>query len=116
AAAERVFELLDAKEEIDTGTVRINPENKVGTVEFKDVTFGYGKEPLIQHLNLSVEAGETIAIVGQTGAGKRTLINLILILYEIDSGQILIDVIDMTKLLRKTLREQFGILLQQTRL
>src|SRR5690625_3328277 len=50
ADAERVFELLDAKEEIDTGTVRINPENKVGTVEFKDVTFGYGKEPLIQHL------------------------------------------------------------------
>src|SRR5699024_1669944 len=55
AAAERVFELLDAEEEIDTGTVRINPENKVGTVEFKDVTFGYRKEPLIQHLNLSVE-------------------------------------------------------------
>src|SRR5690625_6318867 len=59
-----LFRSLDAKEEIDTGTVRINPENKVGTVEFKDVTFGYGKEPLIQHLNLSVEAGETIAIVG----------------------------------------------------
>src|SRR5699024_1049212 len=88
AAAERVFELLDAEEEIDTGTVRINPENKVGTVEFKDVTFGYRKEPLIQHLNLSV--------------------------YELDSGQILIDDIDITKLSRQTLREQFGIVLQDT--
>lgn len=114
AAAERVFEFLDAEEEIDTGTVRINPENKVGTVEFKDVTFGYGKEPLIQHLNLSVEAGETIAIVGPTGAGKTTLINLILRFYELDSGQILIDDIDITKLSRQTLREQFGIVLQDT--
>src|SRR5690625_5440307 len=72
AAAERVFELLDAEEEIDTGTVRINPENKVGTVEFKDVTFGYRKEPLIQHLNLSVEDGETIAIVGPTRSEEHT--------------------------------------------
>src|SRR5699024_12300188 len=76
--------------------------------------FGYRKEPLIQHLNLSVEDGETIAIVGPTGAGKTTLINLILRFYELDSGQILIDDIDITKLSRQTLREQFGIVLQDT--
>lgn len=114
AAAERVFELLDEGEEIDNGTSNLDTINGVGTVEFKDVTFGYGKKPLIKDLNLSVTSGETIAIVGPTGAGKTTLINLIMRFYELDSGQILIDNVDITKLPRHRLREQFGIVLQDT--
>ncbi len=114
AAAERVFELIDAEEEIDIGTKEIAQLNAKGTVEFKDVTFGYGKEPLIKNLNLSVESGQTIAIVGPTGAGKTTLTNLLMRFYELDSGSILIDNIDISKLSRQTLRKQFGMVLQDT--
>lgn len=114
AAAERVFELLDEEEEIDNGTSNLDTIDGVGTVEFKDITFGYGEKPLIKDLNLSVTSGETIAIVGPTGAGKTTLINLIMRFYELDSGQILIDNVDITKLPRHRLREQFGIVLQDT--
>lgn len=114
AAAERVFELIDAKEEVDTGTKDFGQLNAKGTVEFKDVTFGYGKEPLIKNLNLSVESGQTIAIVGPTGAGKTTLTNLLMRFYELDSGSIIIDNIDISKLSRQTLRKQFGMVLQDT--
>ncbi len=114
ASARRVFGLLD-EEELRQSTVSENLPGGLGLVEFKDVCFSYQPEtPLIKNLNLSVRPGETIAIVGPTGAGKTTLVNLLMRFYEIDSGSILIDGEDITSLTRESLRRSFGMVLQDT--
>jgi ATP-binding cassette subfamily B protein len=113
AAAERVFELLDEEEEIkETGTASL--QNARGAVAFEEVDFGYGDKLLIEDMNISVKPGQTVAIVGPTGAGKTTLINLLMRFYELDGGKILIDGLDTRELSRDELRQSFGMVLQDT--
>jgi ATP-binding cassette subfamily B protein len=115
ASAERVFELLDEAEEIPDPVEAAVLGRALGTVAFEDVSFRYEPErPLIDDLDLSVAAGKTVAIVGPTGAGKTTLVNLLMRFYEIDSGRISVDGIDIRDLARDDLRRQFGMVLQDT--
>jgi ATP-binding cassette subfamily B protein len=115
ASAERVFELLDEPEETpDVARVGIR-RSIAGRVELDNVSFRYLPEiPLIEDLNLVVEPGHTIAIVGPTGAGKTTLVNLLMRFYEIDEGVIRIDGIDSREMSRDELRSTFGMVLQDT--
>lgn len=113
AAAERVFELLDEAEE-EPVLEGIDVEKVSGSVRFEDVSFGYDDILLMKNLNIDIQAGKTIAIVGPTGAGKTTLINLLMRFYELNGGQITIDNHDITKMSRDTLRKQFGMVLQDT--
>ena len=113
AAAERVFELLDEEEEVkDVTTYQL--ERAEGNVTFRHVDFGYGDDLLIQDMNLDVLTGQTVAIVGPTGAGKTTLINLLMRFYELNGGEILIDGKDSRKMSRQDLRHTFGMVLQDT--
>lgn len=113
AAAERVFQLLDEEEEIkEVSTVHL--EHVKGEVTFEHVDFGYTKELLIKDMNVEVKPGQTVAIVGPTGAGKTTLINLLMRFYELDGGTIKIDGLDTRKMSRVNLRETFGVVLQDT--
>jgi ATP-binding cassette subfamily B protein len=115
ASAERVFELLDAAEEIPQTSTPQLLEDATGRVEFRDVSFSYKPEtPLIERLSLEAQPGQTVAIVGPTGAGKTTLVNLLMRFYEIDGGAILIDGIDIRDLTRDNLRTTFGMVLQDT--
>ena len=112
ASAERIFELLDAEEEVadvEGASTSAQPE---GLVEFRDVSFSYTDEPLIQDLSLRVAPGQTAAIVGPTGAGKTTLVNLIMRFYDVDEGAILIDGHDIRDFTRPHLRSQIGMVLQ----
>ncbi|MBE3574746.1 MAG: ABC transporter ATP-binding protein [Firmicutes bacterium] len=113
ASAERVFEVLnEPEEEPDRVDAKIIPSPR-GEVRFQDVTFRYKEDmPLIEHLNLEVKPGQTIAIVGPTGAGKTTLVNLLMRFYEIRSGRITIDGVDIRDLTREGLRSLFGMVLQ----
>ena len=115
ASAERVFELLDEPEEIpDPVAPKVLTAPK-GGVRFADVSFRYSQDtPLIEHLDLDVVPGSTVAIVGPTGAGKTTLVNLLMRFYEIDSGAILIDGVDTREMTRSDLRSTFGMVLQDT--
>lgn len=115
ASAERVFELLDEREEVpDVVSSAIIKEPK-GAVKFEHVQFGYSKEELLmKDMNIDVEPGQMIAIVGPTGAGKTTLVNLLMRFYEINSGKILVDGVNITKLKRGDLRRMFGMVLQNT--
>ncbi|NIH84986.1 ABC transporter transmembrane domain-containing protein [Amycolatopsis granulosa] len=115
ASAERVFELLDAPEqEPDTGSPKL-PERRRGRVEFEHVDFSYDRErPLIEDLSLVAEPGQTVAIVGPTGAGKTTLVNLVMRFYELDAGRITLDGVDITEMSRDELRGQTGMVLQDT--
>jgi ATP-binding cassette subfamily B multidrug efflux pump len=115
ASAERVFELLDEQEETpDTDAARVLGRSK-GAISFTDVSFRYAEdEPLIDDLTIRVEPGEAVAIVGPTGAGKTTLVNLLLRFYDIDSGRITIDGVDVRDLRRDELRRVFGMVLQDT--
>ncbi len=115
ASAERVFELLDAEEETLETTTPVRIGRAEGHVEFKDVSFRYKEDtPLIEDLSLEALPGQTIAIVGPTGAGKTTLVNLLMRFYEIDSGAILIDGVDTRDMTRDDLRRTFGMVLQDT--
>jgi ATP-binding cassette, subfamily B, multidrug efflux pump len=115
ACAERVFEILDESEEI---TESSNPkviDFPKGEVKFDHVDFRYKEEvPLIEDMNLDVKPGHTIAIVGPTGAGKTTLVNLLMRFYEINSGKISIDNVDIRDMKRDELRKMFGMVLQDT--
>ncbi len=113
ASAERVFELLDEAEEApDIATPRL-VERCGGAIRLENVSFRYeANEPLIQDLNLDVKSGQTVAIVGPTGAGKTTLVNLLLRFYEIDNGRVLIDGVDTSEMGRDGLRSLFGMVLQ----
>ena len=113
ASAERIFELLDEPEEIPDPVAPKLIEDAVGAVTFEDVSFRYEPDkPLIDDLNLVVRAGQTIAIVGPTGAGKTTLVNLLMRFYEIDAGRITVDGIDTREATRDNLRRTFGMVLQ----
>ena len=115
ASAERVFELLDEEEEIADPAQAAVLDRAAGAVAFEDVAFRYEPDrPLIDDLDLQVEAGETVAIVGPTGAGKTTLVNLLMRFYEIDAGRISVDGIDIRELARDDLRRQFGMVLQDS--
>ncbi len=115
ASAERVFELLDEDEEA-ADTISARPGAPVrGRVAFEDVSFAYKRdEPLIEHLDLVAEPGQTVAIVGETGAGKTTLTNLLLRFYEVDGGRITLDGVDISHMARPVLRDHFGVVLQDT--
>jgi len=115
ASAERVFELLDDTEEIPDPVAPTALVDAKGAVRFQDVSFRYAPDkPLIEHLDLDVLSGSTVAIVGPTGAGKTTLVNLLMRFYELDSGVILIDGIDTREMTRDNLRSTFGMVLQDT--
>lgn len=115
ASAERLFELLDAKEEDPDPIEAAEIGRAEGEVRFNNVFFRYlPDQPLIEDFSLSVKPGETVAIVGPTGAGKTTLVNLIMRFYEIDSGSITLDGKDIRSLTRDDLRRQFGMVLQDT--
>lgn len=115
ASAERVFEILDEEEEVaETARPIALPEPK-GHVAFEHVKFGYeGKQPLIEDMNIEVSPGQMVAIVGPTGAGKTTLINLLMRFYELNGGAIKIDGVDITEMKRGDLRSLFGMVLQDT--
>ncbi|HFK2930881.1 TPA: ABC transporter ATP-binding protein [Clostridioides difficile] len=113
AAAERVFELLDEEEEIkEVTTHRLTRAE--GAVAFEHVDFGYGTDLLIEDMNIDVAPGQTVAIVGPTGAGKTTMINLLMRFYELNGGTIRIDGIDTREMSREDLRTTFGMVLQDT--
>ena len=115
ASAERLFELLDANEEEPDATDAVAIDRAEGEVRFNNVSFRYAADqPLIENFSLSVKPGETVAIVGPTGAGKTTLVNLIMRFYEIDSGSITLDGKDIRSMTRDDLRRQFGMVLQDT--
>ncbi len=113
AAAERVFELLDEEEEVKEITTH-QLVKADGAVAFEHVDFGYGEQLLIEDMNIDVKPGQTVAIVGPTGAGKTTLINLLMRFYELNRGVIRIDGIDTRKMSREDLRTTFGMVLQDT--
>lgn len=131
ASAERVFELLDEEEEVkevstslvkatvadEKGIVLAKDEEAMeqGAVEFRHVKFGYKEDAiLIEDMNIEVSPGQTIAIVGPTGAGKTTLINLLMRFYELNDGEIIIDGVNITDMRRSDLRSKFGMVLQDT--
>ncbi|MFK0004162.1 ABC transporter ATP-binding protein [Paenarthrobacter sp. NPDC090522] len=113
ASAERVFEFLDAEEEVqETGTKHL-PAKTDGHVEFEKVYFSYVEDkPLIEDLSFSAEPGHTVAIVGPTGAGKTTLVNLVMRFYELNAGRITLDGVDVKDLSRAELRSKVGMVLQ----
>jgi ATP-binding cassette subfamily B multidrug efflux pump len=115
ASAERVFELLDAEEEPADPVNPVVPTARRGRVEFEHVYFRYHPDqPLIEDLSLVAEPGYTVAIVGPTGAGKTTLVNLVMRFYELDAGRITLDGVDITAMRRADLRSQIGMVLQDT--
>ena len=115
ASAERVFELLDTEEQSADPDVAVVPESKRGRLVFEDVSFAYTPDkPLIADLNLVAEPGQTVAIVGPTGAGKTTLVNLMMRFYELDAGRITLDGVDVTAMTRNELRSRMGMVLQDT--
>jgi ATP-binding cassette subfamily B protein len=115
ASAERVFELLDADEEPADPAPTAHPPVRRGEVAFEHVSFSYVEDrPLIQDLSLVARPGQTVAIVGPTGAGKTTLVNLVMRFYELDGGRITLDGVDITSMPRSELRGQIGMVLQDT--
>ena len=115
ASAERVFEILDAPEQSADASAAVTPTQVRGRVAFENVSFSYDpSRPLIEHLDLVAEPGQTVAIVGPTGAGKTTLANLLLRFYDVDDGRISLDGVDIRDMRREDLRAQFGMVLQDT--
>ena len=115
ASAERVFELLDAPEDTGEEAIPLEDLEPQGRVEFDHVSFSYNPDrPLIEDLSLVAQPGQTIAIVGPTGAGKTTLVNLLMRFYELDGGAIMLDGIDISKMRRRDLRSNMGMVLQDT--
>jgi len=115
ASAERVFELLDEQEQVpEVAQPALIPVPQ-GAVQFQHVQFGYSPEKILMHdMNIDAQPGQMIAIVGPTGAGKTTLVNLLMRFYEVDCGKILVDGVDITALRRGDLRRMFGMVLQDT--
>lgn len=115
ASVERVHELLDAPEQEPDPAAPRRPQPVRGRVAFEDVSFAYDPDaPLIEHLSLVAEPGQTVAIVGPTGAGKTTLVNLLMRFYEVDGGRITLDGVDVRAMTRDDLRSQIGMVLQDT--
>lgn len=115
ASAERVFELLDETEEVPDAVASAVIESPLGAVQIENVTFGYSADNnLFEDLNINVLPGQTIAVVGPTGAGKTTLVNLLMRFYDVSKGRITIDGVDIRELTRGHLRSIFGMVLQDT--
>ena len=115
ASAERVFELLEEEEVIPEPVNPVKAKADCGAVEFEHVKFGYREDRiLINDMNIKAEPGQMVAIVGPTGAGKTTLVNLLLRFYELNGGRILVDDVDITEMNRADLRKKFGMVLQDT--
>ncbi len=115
ASAERIFELLDEQEEIPEAASAKVIEHPEGAVQFEHVRFGYKEDTiLMEDMNIDVQPGQMIAIVGPTGAGKTTLVNLLMRFYEVNSGEILVDGLNITEIKRGNLRRMFGMVLQDT--
>ena len=115
ACANRLFNLLDEPEETPDAPDAVDRKTVDGNVTIQDVNFSYVSEkPLIEHLNLQAKSGQRIAIVGPTGCGKTTLINLLMRFYEVNSGAILIDGVETKHMTRHSLRQNFGMVLQET--
>lgn len=115
AAAERVFEFLEEQEEPVTGSNPVSPDEIKGSVEFEHVKFGYDPEKIIiSDFSAKVKTGQTVAIVGPTGAGKTTMVKLLMRFYDVNSGAILVDGHDIREFDRSGLREAFGMVLQDT--
>ncbi|MFC7678674.1 ABC transporter ATP-binding protein [Paenibacillus sp. GCM10028914] len=115
ASAERVFEVLDEEEEVPEASAPKQLSNARGEVSFEHVSFGYTPEKnLIEDMNIDVKQGQTVAIVGPTGAGKTTLVNLLMRFYELSGGRITIDNVDIKQMKRSDLRSMFGMVLQDT--
>ncbi|MFD6530662.1 ABC transporter ATP-binding protein [Streptomyces sp. NPDC060184] len=115
ASAERVFELLDADEQEADPVDAERPAELLGSVRLENVSFRYDPEkPLIEDLSLTVEPGQTVAIVGPTGAGKTTLVNLLMRFYEVTGGRIVLDGVDVARMSRDELRSGIGMVLQDT--
>ncbi len=115
ACAERLYMILDEKEVVETGKEELTSEAVRGAIRFEHVRFGYEKDkPLIHDLNMTVPAGSKVAIVGPTGAGKSTLINLLMRFYNVDAGKIKLDDRDISDYTRVSFRQQFGMVLQET--
>ncbi len=115
AGAERIFEIMDNADEVNNGKSEICVSDINGNIEFEKIEFAYEKgEPVLKGLDLSVRSGQKIAIVGATGSGKTTIVNLLTRFYELDSGRITIDGIDITDIPKDTLRRAIAIVLQDT--
>ena len=115
ASAERIFELLDEQEEVPETTSAQVIEHPDGAIQFQHVRFGYKEDAiLMEDMNIDVQPGQMIAIVGPTGAGKTTLVNLLMRFYEVNGGMILVDGVPITDIKRGALRRMFGMVLQDT--
>ena len=115
ACAERLYTILDEKELVEIGKEELTSETVFGAIHFEHICFGYEKnKPLIHDLNMTIPAGSKVAIVGPTGAGKSTLINLLMRFYNVDAGKIKLDDRDITNYTRVSFRRQFGMVLQET--
>jgi ATP-binding cassette subfamily B protein len=115
AAAERIFEFLKEEEEIENTKNPVVLSNVKGDVEFEDITFGYDpKKVVIKNFSAKIKAGQRVAIVGPTGAGKTTIVNLLMRFYDVDSGSIKIDGVDIRDMRREDVRRMFGMVLQDT--
>lgn len=115
AAGNRIFSLMDAEEEVPDPEECVVPQKNSGSVTFQNVSFGYTPDRmLMKNINLTVKPGQKVAVVGPTGAGKTTLINLLMRFYELNSGSILVDGVKITDMSREELRNRFGMVLQDT--
>lgn len=115
ASVERIYQMLDEEEISEEPKQPKEIHNARGSVEFKNVRFGYTPEHILMHdINFEVKPGQKIAIVGSTGAGKTTLINLLMRFYEVNGGQIFLDGTDIREMTRANLRSNFGMVLQDT--
>ena len=115
ACAERVFEILESDNEIDEGTKTFDPEQFKGNIEFKNINFSYVEGRLVlKNFSLSVKPGQKIALVGATGSGKTTVVNLLMRFYDVDSGEILLDGVNINDIKKDDLRNTIAIVLQDT--
>ena len=115
AGAERIFEILDSPDEIDEGEAAFDPARIRGDIDFSDLRFGYNpEEPVLKGFNLHVSAGQKVAIVGATGSGKTTVVNLLMRFYEPDSGSITVDGVEISSIPKEKLRHTIAIVLQDT--
>jgi len=115
AGAERIFDIMDGKSEVDEGKHDMKVEDVKGNIEFKDIDFSYVEgHPVLKKFNLSVKPGQKIAIVGATGSGKTTVVNLLTRFYEVNGGSISIDGVDIRDIPKEQLRKSIGIVLQDT--
>ena len=115
AASERVFEFLQENEELETGERKVDLSQVVGAISFKNVRFGYQEgQTVIKDLSVEIKPGQKVAIVGPTGAGKTTIVNLLMRFYDVQSGSIEVDGIDLKQYQRSEVRKLFGMVLQDT--